>query len=948
MTPEQFLFFADPLPEPMLLLSASGLILAGNRATEERLGILRQKLVGRQLAEVVADAPDDIANYLRLCSRSRNMVLGSLNLINEDNDPLPSRSEGTLLRPLADHQEAMLLLRLTPKASAVGQFVALNQRIEELRSEIRRRRQAEEVARQQAERLRVTLSSIGDGVIVTDAGGRISSINPVATILTGWTNDEAAGLLVEDIFCIINESTRATVANPADRALREGVIVGLANHTILISRDGTERPIADSAAPIKDDTGAIFGVVLVFRDVSDERRAEEEVRFQARLLDAVGQAVIGTDSNGRIIFWNPFAETLYGWSRNEALGRSMIEFVVAPAAQASAQEIMGHLRAGQMWSGELLMRRRDGIIVPTFITNTPVFDDHGALKAIIGVSADISERKRIEQGLKFLADASTALATVEDYRSTLQKVAGLAVPTFADWCAVDIQEGDGRLQRLAVVHGEPDKVRLAGELNHKYPPEPNESHGPYFVLQTGEPQFVAEISDELLKEIARDEEHLNILCSLGLRSFICVPLMSRSKMLGVVTFVYAESGRRYESGDLVLAKELARRAAVAIENAALYHELKETDRRKDEFLATLAHELRNPLAPIRNGLQVLRLSGAGGGMIDEARSMMERQLSQMVRLVDDLLDVSRITRNKLELRKERVSLAAVIQCAVETSRPLVEQAEHELLVTLPSAPVHLDADLTRLAQVFSNLLNNAAKYTEPGGRIELTAAVSDSEVVVRVLDNGLGIPANALARIFEMFSQVDGNLERAQGGLGIGLTLVRRLVEMHGGTVEAHSHGKGKGSEFVVRLPFVDTAVQSGKSPGDDNLLKTAKRRILVVDDNKDSAMTLGMMLKLMGNETHTAYDGLAAVEAAEKFRPDFILLDIGLPKLNGYEACRRIREQSWSNGIVIVALTGWGQDEDRRRSKEAGFDHHLVKPLEIDTLETLLRKTEGGFTPVT
>ena len=320
--------------------------------------------------------------------------------------------------------------------------------------------------------------------------------------------------------------------------------------------------------------------------------------------------------------------------------------------------------------------------------------------------------------------------------------------------------------------------------------------------------------------------------------------------------------------------------------------------------------------------------------------MMERQLSQMVRLVDDLLDVSRITRNKLELRKERVSLAAVINSAVETSRPLMEQAGHTFSLTLPSAPVYLDADLTRLAQVFSNLLNNAAKYTEPGGRISLTGELSGAEVVVQVQDNGLGIPADALPRIFEMFSQVDRNMERAQGGLGIGLTLVRRLVEMHGGTVEARSDGPGRGSQFVVRLPVVKAAPQAATSQGDDGLSATAKRRILVVDDNHDSAMSLGMMLKLMGNETHTAHDGLAAVEAAEKFRPDMILLDIGLPKLNGYDACRRIREQPWSKGIVIVALTGWGQEEDRRRSQEAGFDHHLVKPVEIAALQTLLRES--------
>jgi CheY-like chemotaxis protein len=285
-------------------------------------------------------------------------------------------------------------------------------------------------------------------------------------------------------------------------------------------------------------------------------------------------------------------------------------------------------------------------------------------------------------------------------------------------------------------------------------------------------------------------------------------------------------------------------------------------------------------------------------------------------------------------------LAAVVRSAVETSRPLIDEAGHEFSVTLPPTAVYVYGDLARLAQVFSNLLNNAAKYTEPGGRISLTAELAGIEVVVKVRDNGLGVPAEALPKLFQMFSQVDRNMERAQGGLGIGLTLVRRLVEMHGGTVAAHSEGPGKGSDFVVRLPVLKHDGATSQRPAKDSGPAAAppKRRILIVDDNHDSAMSLGMMLDLMGNETRIAHDGLAAVETAEQFRPDIILLDIGLPKLNGYDACRRIRGQPWSKGMVIVALTGWGQEEDRRRSREAGFDHHLVKPVEIAALQAILQ----------
>jgi CheY-like chemotaxis protein len=327
--------------------------------------------------------------------------------------------------------------------------------------------------------------------------------------------------------------------------------------------------------------------------------------------------------------------------------------------------------------------------------------------------------------------------------------------------------------------------------------------------------------------------------------------------------------------------------------------------------------------------------GDGGDLIERTRSVLERQLGQMVRLVDDLLDVSRITRGKLELRKELVLLASVVQQSVESSRPLAEPAGHELNVSLPSEPVYLRADPARLAQVLGNLLTNACKYTPPGGRIWLTAERQGNDVVVKVKDTGAGIPPDKLAGVFEMFAQLDRSLERSQGGLGIGLTLVKRLVEMHGGTVQAHSEGQGRGSEFVVRLPAHFEMPQASE-PAAEPAPKTA-HRILVVDDNRDAATTLAMLLKMAGNVTRTAHDGLEAVEAAATFRPDVVLLDIGLPKLNGYDVCRRIREQPWGKDMVLVALTGWGQEEDHRMSKEAGFNHHMVKPVDYNDLMSVL-----------
>jgi PAS domain S-box-containing protein len=367
--------------------------------------------------------------------------------------------------------------------------------------------------------------------------------------------------------------------------------------------------------------------------------------------------------------------------------------------------------------------------------------------------------------------------------------------------------------------------------------------------------------------------------------------------------------------------------------------LVETDRKKDEFIALLAHELRNPLAPMRSGLQILRISGSDAATIGQVHEMMDRQLDHLVRIVEDLLDVARISVDKLELRRTRVPLSAVIESAVETARSAIVEREHELVISLPGEPLFLNADLTRLAQVFSNLVTNAAKYTNPGGKIWLTARRHERALFVAVRDTGVGIPAEWLPRIFDMFSQVSRSIERSSGGLGIGLALVKGLVEMHGGDVLAESEGPAKGSTFTVRLPIMGTASEPVFAPAGAGMLRelSAGRKILVVDDNRDAAISLATLLRLLGNETRTAHDGIHAVESAEAFQPDVILMDVGMPGQSGYDATRRIRSEAWGCDMTIVALTGWGQQNDRRLSKEAGCDGHLVKPVSLQDLETLL-----------
>ena len=448
---------------------------------------------------------------------------------------------------------------------------------------------------------------------------------------------------------------------------------------------------------------------------------------------------------------------------------------------------------------------------------------------------------------------------------------------------------------------------------------------------------------------------------LPVRSYLAVPVVSRAgEVIGGLFFGHPDPGIFTDRSERLVAG-IASQAAIAIDNARLFQAaqqeiaerrraeaklreseeaLRDADRRKDEFLATLAHELRNPLAPIRNAVEILRLTEADPTAAASARQLLERQLKQLVRLIDDLLDVSRITQGRLELRKEKLDLALALRMAVETSRPLIESRQHTLHVSAQPETFFVDADATRIAQVFANLLNNSAKYSPPGSSISARIAREGDYALITVADNGVGIPQTMLARVFEMFERVDRDPGSHQEGLGIGLTLVRRLVDLHGGTVIAHSEGLNCGSTFIVKLPLAQTSSLPGEvveatpaqAPASGN-----RRKVLVVDDNRDSAMSLALLLELDGHEVRRAYDGLEALEIADDFRPEVTLLDIGMPRLDGYGAARELRQRDWAKDTLLVALTGWGQQEDKRMAREAGFDHHMVKPVDPDALRRLL-----------
>jgi signal transduction histidine kinase len=654
----------------------------------------------------------------------------------------------------------------------------------------------------------------------------------------------------------------------------------------------------------------------------DLRRALHacEARFR-NTIEKNADGILITSRDGTIRFVNPAAEALLGRDAPRLLGQ-VFGIPVLPGETAEIDLVRGGAPAGV---AEMRVVEIDWEGEPAYLASL----------------RDVTERKQAADAARFLAEAGQLLAGSLDLEATLERVARLCVDHLADVCLIDLIEPDGSVRRAAAAHRDPTRGDDARALRGRFSLGGGSTSTLARVLRAGKPETHDDLSDAALAGLAATAAATATLRDFGCRSALLLPLQARGRTFGAVTLLRGPAG----AADAALAQDLVRRAALAIDNARLYDEAQEAVRRRDEFLAMLAHELRNPLAPVRNAMELIRLKGPDDPDLLWARSVVDRQVAHMARLVDDLLDVSRITRGKIRLRRERVELARVVAHAVETSRPLVESRGQRLEVAVRDDGAAVEGDFTRLAQVVSNLLNNAAKYTEEGGRIRL-AVETAGEAVIRVTDTGVGIPAEMLPHIFDLFTQVDSTLERSQGGLGIGLTLVRSLVEMHGGCVQAFSEGRGKGSEFVVRLPLAGTdgqaAHESAPGPESRALVPRPSRRVLVVDDNPDLVESLAMLLRAYGHEPVTAHSGLQAIEAARARSPDLVICDIGMPGMSGYKVAQHLRALPGFGRVPLVALTGFGTPDDRRRAREAGFDEHLVKPIAPETLEHVLSSFPG------
>ena len=731
-----------------------------------------------------------------------------------------------------------------------------------------------------------------------------------------------AGIACE-VFCHVNELCReladgAGVLLLAEEALARNEIAGLIEQLerqpgwsdlpiLLLAEHGADSPLAVSTMEMLSNVTVLEQPVRVTTLISGlrtglkARRRQYELRDQveaqallAAIIQSSGDAIISKTLNGIILSWNAGAERLFEYSADEAIGQP-ITLIIPPERYDEERAILERLVRGEcIEQFETVRVAKSGRRLDISLTISPVRDTTGAVIAASKVARDVTDSKRAQQAL---------LESEERFRFLAETIPSIV------WTAAP----DGTLTYV-----NRRWLEYSGPNSEQNSP----GWGELVVHPDDSERCMTEWAEALRegKEYAIEVRHRRY--DGVFRWFMTRAVPLRDSVGRIVSWFGV-------TNDIQDQKEMQ-------------EHLQEMDRRKDEFLATLAHELRNPLAPIRNSLQFLRLAGTDHTATERAVEIIDRQVNHMVRLVDDLLEVSRITRGKIELRKEAVDLAEIIDMAVETSRPLIEAAGHRFEVSLPQEPVTLEVDCVRVSQVIANLLNNAAKYTDAGGQIWLTAFAESREVIISVRDTGVGISADMLPKVFDMFTQIGCSLDRSQGGLGIGLTLSRSLIELHGGRIDARSAGAGRGSEFVIRLPLARVD-ESEKLPlprsrtDEDRVGGSQSRRVLVVDDNVDSAESLALWLRLVGHEVRLVHEGLAALEEARVFRPEIVVLDIGLPDIDGYQVAELLRQEAGLEGMLLIALTGYGQDEDRQRCYDAGFDEHLIKPVDPASLEALL-----------
>lgn len=880
----RFRELADALPQMVYESDAQGRVVYASRQWLDYTG--QRDAQTADLSSVVH--PDDLGEMVRLWDEARNRGT--------------TLQAEFRLRRAEDQAYRWFLTRSLPVRDTAGRIIkwfGTSTDIHEQKETARRLAESEALYRGIGE-------SINFGVWVCDAEGRNTYASESFLRLVGLTQQECADSGWGNV--LHPDDAEATMAAWKECVRTKGAWDRTHRFRAV---DGQWYYVLARGVPLRNAAGDAVGWAGINLDVTHLVETEQEVVRLAAESDRQGRLYETVLTNTpdfmyvfsldhRVLYANDALIKMWGRGYEGAIGKTFLEIGYEPWHAAMHDREIDQVRATRQpirgevpFTGTSGRRQYDYIFVP-------VIGADGEVEAVAGTTRDVTERKETERALQ---------AGEERLRTAL---------TAARMVAWEWTPSDRRLrvsENAADVLGVPAGVGLTGI-----------DQG----LALVHPDDVAAYKDTFRRAIRS---------RTGYRTRYRVIRPDDGRVIwieerGETVCDQPDAGMRLFG----VSMDVTDRHEAETERERLVSQLRDQDRRKDEFLATLAHELRNPLAPILTGLQLLRMAGADG-TVEQVRSMMERQLGQMTRLVDDLLDVSRVTSGKLQLRRKPIELATVIHAAVETSLPAIEQAGHQITITMPDVPVIVDGDEVRLAQVVSNLLTNSARYTHDGGQIRVTVRLEDGMAVVIVADDGIGIPPTMLEAVFGMFTQVDRALERTTGGLGIGLSLARGLVEMHGGAIEAHSEGDGRGSEFVVRLPVATRApdeTEPAELPPID-VRPSGGRRVLVVDDNVDAADLLAQLLELLGAEVRVAHDGDAGIAVAEAFRPSIVLCDIGMPKVNGYDVARCLRAEAWGRAMVLVALTGWGQDDDRQRSADAGFDRHLVKPVDDTALMELL-----------
>lgn len=833
----------------------------------------------------------------------------------------------------------------------------------------------ENALRESETRYRHLVDTSPDAIFLTDADGTIVMANRAAAAIAGVA--DPADLTGRRGVDLVVPEQRHLASESIERILGGSALENAA-FTIL-SADGRHVPVEVNATRISNGDSVPRSIVTIMRQVGERQQLQDALREQAetaqqervaaelsrehyRLLnEAIPQIIWTADADGIVDYWNRQWFDYTGTTSGNATGTSAGSIVHDDELEMTRQSWAGAQTSGEPFSIEYRLRRHDGIYRWHLGRALPLKDADGRILRWFGTCTDIDDQKRAEQTLRFLEEAGNMLASLIDSEQNIDQVAALVTPQFADWCSIDLLDDDlTTVRRVAISHIDPEMVSVAYELKRLYPPDMRGGGDTLSrVLISGIAVVAPEITDEILVRSSRGPEHLALGRQLGLRSLIIVPLIVRERTIGAMTFVTSTSGRRYSDSDLSLARELAGKIAVALDNARLYRaaqqEIEErtqaeialkqameraeaANESKSRFLAVLSHELRTPLTPVMTALETLSLEKLPE-WVTQMMEIVRRNVELEARLIDDLLDLTRISRGKVQLQMEPVDVHALLRNVVEICETNIAARAIDLQIDLASKGYHVVADPARLQQILCNLLNNAIKFTPEGGTVSIRTSISDNRLQVEVADTGIGIEPALLPIIFDAFEQGDESITRRYGGLGLGLAISKTLVEMHGGTLEASSEGSDKGSTFTMSMPSASAPTstqQPSPSPaGTDGTQQEI--RILLVDDHVDTSKVMKMLLERRGYQVRTADSVGTALEQVRGNDFDLMISDIGLPDGSGHDLMRTIRAEG--RDLKAVALSGFGMEEDVRRSMDAGFQEHLTKPVGVQKLQEVINR---------